>query len=160
MLIIMAPHPSSRIVAEPIATPVPDGSFGTFSDMTHPNQTNQRHIANLTHCIGTATLHRTNYSQCITRPARRLLKVPSPRALALYAFGNSCGFKHAQLVTHPMSGNPQLLDRIEVTILAATDAVFIPDRDPNANPRHQVISERRRTFPDRGSPWSSDRGGT
>ncbi len=44
-----------------------------------------------------------------------------------------------------------LHDKTLVTILAASDAVFIPDRDPTARPRHQVISERRWKFPERAS---------
>jgi len=41
-----------------------------------------------------------------------------------------------------------------IVILAATDAVFIPDRDPLARPRHTVIWERRQAA---GVPWASDK---
>ena len=45
-----------------------------------------------------------------------------------------------------------LRDQTLVTVLAATDAVFIPDRDPTTRPRHQAICERRWSFPKRGIP--------
>jgi len=51
----------------------------------------------------------------------------------------------------------QLTQHIAVTLLAATDALFIPDRDPSARPRHQALGERRRAFPDAGIPWASER---
>ena len=50
-----------------------------------------------------------------------------------------------------------LRDQTLVTVLAATDAVFIPDRDPTTRPRHQVICERRWSFPKRGIPWASEK---
>ena len=50
-----------------------------------------------------------------------------------------------------------LSDQILVSILAATDAIFIPDRDPMMWPRHAVIYERRRNFTNAGVPWASER---
>lgn len=50
-----------------------------------------------------------------------------------------------------------LPDQILLAVLAATDAVFLPDRDPLAHPRHAVIYERRRAFLHRGVPWASER---
>ena len=50
-----------------------------------------------------------------------------------------------------------LSDQIVLAILAGTDAVFIPDRDPLARPRHAVISTRRWSFSDAGVPWSSEK---
>lgn len=50
-----------------------------------------------------------------------------------------------------------LPDQILLAILAATDAVFIPDRDPLAHPRHAVIYERRKAFAYSGIPWASER---
>jgi len=47
-----------------------------------------------------------------------------------------------------------LEDSALIAILAATDAVFIPDRDPLASPRHTVIWERRRTA---AVPWASEK---
>jgi hypothetical protein len=51
----------------------------------------------------------------------------------------------------------QLTDDILLAILAATDAVFIPDRDPMDFNRHTVLYERRRDFPDTGVPWASEK---
>jgi hypothetical protein len=48
-------------------------------------------------------------------------------------------------------------DEILLAILAATDAVFIPDRDPLAHRRHAVIYERRQAFRHSGVPWASER---
>ena len=50
-----------------------------------------------------------------------------------------------------------LSDQIMLSILAATDAVFIPDRDPKARPRHVVIYEHRWAFVKAGIPWSSEK---
>jgi hypothetical protein len=50
-----------------------------------------------------------------------------------------------------------LPDQIMLSILAATDAVFIPDRDPGARPRHAVICERRWALAKAGIPWSSEK---
>ena len=50
-----------------------------------------------------------------------------------------------------------LPDQILLAILAATDAIFIPDRDPLARPRHAVIFERRQSFRHSGVPWASER---
>lgn len=50
-----------------------------------------------------------------------------------------------------------LSDQILLAILAATDAVFIPDRDPLARPRHAVIYERRKAFAQSGVPWASEK---
>lgn len=47
-------------------------------------------------------------------------------------------------------------DRILLGLLAATDAVFIPDRDPLSRKRHTVLWERRKYFRQRGLPWSSE----
>jgi hypothetical protein len=47
-------------------------------------------------------------------------------------------------------------DRILLGLLAATDAVFIPDRDPLSRKRHAVLWERRKYFRQRGLPWSSE----
>ena len=54
------------------------------------------------------------------------------------------------------SSELSLNDSILVTILAATDAVFLPDRDPLLRPRHAVIYERRRDFAHSGVPWTSE----
>lgn len=51
----------------------------------------------------------------------------------------------------------ELADDILVTILAATDAVFIPDRDPLHRNRRRVLYERTRDYPARGVPWESER---
>lgn len=51
----------------------------------------------------------------------------------------------------------ELTNDILLAILAATDAVFIPDRDPMDFNRHVVIYERRRDFPDAGIPWASEK---
>ena len=48
-------------------------------------------------------------------------------------------------------------EQILLAVLAATDAVFLPDRDPLAHPRHAVIYERRRAFVHGGVPWASER---
>jgi hypothetical protein len=48
-------------------------------------------------------------------------------------------------------------DQILLAILAATDAIFIPDRDPLARPRHAVIYERRKAYFQGGIPWASER---
>lgn len=48
-----------------------------------------------------------------------------------------------------------LADRILLYLLAATDAIFIPDRDPLKRNRHAVIWERRKAFEQRGIPWAS-----
>lgn len=48
-------------------------------------------------------------------------------------------------------------DQVLLAVLAATDAVFLPDRDPLARPRHAVIGERRAAFQYSGVPWSSER---
>jgi len=53
----------------------------------------------------------------------------------------------------------ELDDQILVAILAATDAVFLPDRSPISSPRHQVICERRKYFPTHGVPWASEKAG-
>jgi hypothetical protein len=50
-----------------------------------------------------------------------------------------------------------LPDQILLAVLAATDAVFLPDRDPLAHPRHAVIHERRQAFVHGGVPWASER---
>lgn len=50
-----------------------------------------------------------------------------------------------------------LPDQILLALLAATDAVFIPDRDPLARQRHAVIHERRKMFRHGGVPWASER---
>ena len=47
-----------------------------------------------------------------------------------------------------------LEDSTLIAILAATDAVFIPDRDPMAGRRHTVIRERRQTA---AVPWPSEK---
>lgn len=49
-----------------------------------------------------------------------------------------------------------LADDILLSILVATDAIFIPDRDPRDHVRHVVLYERRRDFPLRGVPWGSE----
>jgi hypothetical protein len=46
-------------------------------------------------------------------------------------------------------------DRILLSLLAATDAVFIPDRDPLRRNRHALLWERRKYFDQRGIPWAS-----
>jgi hypothetical protein len=51
----------------------------------------------------------------------------------------------------------ELTDDILLAILAATDALFIPDRDPCDHNRHAVLYERRRDFPDAGIPWASEK---
>ncbi len=51
----------------------------------------------------------------------------------------------------------ELTDDILLAILAASDAVFIPDRDPMDCSRHAVLYERRRDFPDMGVPWASEK---
>lgn len=53
----------------------------------------------------------------------------------------------------------ELDDQILVAVLAATDAIFLPDRSPLASRRHQVICERRRNFPTHGIPWASEKAG-
>jgi hypothetical protein len=50
-----------------------------------------------------------------------------------------------------------LPDQILLAVLAATDAVFLPDRDPLAHPRHAVIHERRQALVHGGVPWASER---
>ena len=50
-----------------------------------------------------------------------------------------------------------LSDQIVLAVLASTDAVFLPDRDPSARPRHAVISTRRWSFSNAGVPWSSEK---
>jgi hypothetical protein len=50
-----------------------------------------------------------------------------------------------------------LPDQILLAVLSATDAVFLPDRDPLAHPRHVVIHERRQGFVHGGVPWASER---
>lgn len=50
-----------------------------------------------------------------------------------------------------------LIDNVLISILAATDAIFIPDRDPRHPVRHVALYERRRDFPMRGVSWGSDR---
>jgi hypothetical protein len=55
-----------------------------------------------------------------------------------------------------MSEN-SLPNQILLAVLAATDAVFLPDRDPLAHPRQAVIYERRRAFVHGGVPWASER---
>ena len=50
----------------------------------------------------------------------------------------------------------ELADQILLAVLAATDAVFIPDRDPLAR-KHRVIAERRAQFPGYGVPWASEK---
>jgi hypothetical protein len=52
-----------------------------------------------------------------------------------------------------MDANLNLEDLALLAILAATDAVFIPDRDPHA-PAHRAICERRAAA---GVPWASER---
>ena len=56
-----------------------------------------------------------------------------------------------------MSEKTPFADEILFAVLAATDAVFIPDRDPTAHRRHVVIYERRRDFPHFGIPWASEK---
>lgn len=56
-----------------------------------------------------------------------------------------------------MSEKTPFADEILFAVLAATDAVFIPDRDPTARPRCVVIYERRRDFPHFGVPWASEK---
>ena len=53
----------------------------------------------------------------------------------------------------------ELDDQILIAILAATDAIFLPDRAPQSSPRHQVICERRANFPTHGVPWASEKAG-
>jgi len=45
--------------------------------------------------------------------------------------------------------------QIVVSLLARTDALFVPSRGPMAN-RHRVVTQRRARFRSRGLPWSSD----
>lgn len=56
-----------------------------------------------------------------------------------------------------MSGILQLEDQLMVALLAATDAIFIPDRDPMSIDRHRVICERRQRYPTAGVPWGSEK---
>jgi hypothetical protein len=51
----------------------------------------------------------------------------------------------------------ELTDEILLAILAATDAVFVPDRDPRDFRRHTVLYERRRDYPNAGVPWASEK---
>jgi hypothetical protein len=53
----------------------------------------------------------------------------------------------------------ELDDQILIAVLAASDAVFLPDRSPLASPRHQVICERRKNFSTHGVPWASEKAG-
>jgi hypothetical protein len=57
----------------------------------------------------------------------------------------------------PLSEKTPFADEILFAVLAATDAVFVPDRDPTAHSRHVVIYERRRDFPHFGIPWASEK---
>jgi hypothetical protein len=56
-----------------------------------------------------------------------------------------------------MSEKTPFADEILSAVLAATDAVFVPDRDPTAHGRHVVIYKRRRDFPHFGIPWASEK---
>jgi hypothetical protein len=49
-----------------------------------------------------------------------------------------------------------LPDQIMLSILASTDAVFIPDRDPCTPRRHAAVCDRRLLFTQVGIPWSSE----
>jgi hypothetical protein len=61
------------------------------------------------------------------------------------------------IVTIPRGDSMDLIDNVLISILAATDAIFIPDRDPCHPVKHVALYERRRDFPMRGVPWGSDR---